>query len=555
MKAMKTIIATVAVLLFAGALYAAEDIAVTSKISEVVVYPDSALITRAGLLQVKPGAYKAVFSDIIPVFDENSIKVSAKGDASIKLFGAQVKTEFLEEAPSQNIEQLNKQIQDLEDSVKQLNDTKALLLEEREFLDSIKLFSGNQISKDLVTKIPSTQDLDNMLKFLDTKLKENYSAIRGADIKIREASKKADALNRQLAEIAGYVKKQKRSVIVEFEVLKAGSLEMTISYLANAASWKPIYDARAAFDKGEAELMSYGIVNQKTGEEWQDVDITLSTAKPTIGGTMPEPYSWLLRPYQPVTYKRYKTSGGVYAEKAMIAYDLSAESGGIGAVEESPVPATTVEEKGIAVNYKLPLRATVKSDGSDHKLSIISQVLKADFEYSSYQRTTDLAYLRSRVKNDPKLQLLSGDVNIFLEGDFVGSSIIANIAPGEEFDLYLGADENVKVKRELLEKKVDETLIAGIPSPTRRTKFRYKITVENYKSKKVKVQLYDSMPVSQDDRIKVKMDDISIMPDEKDWKDKKGVYLWKLELEPKAKKEISFSFTIEHPRDMQVEGL
>ncbi|GAI57829.1 unnamed protein product, partial [marine sediment metagenome] len=32
-------------------------------------------------------------------------------------------------------------------------------------------------------------------------------------------------------------------------------------------------------------------------------------------------------------------------------------------------------------------------------------------------------------------------------------------------------DENVKVKRELLEKKVDETLIAGIPSRTKISKW------------------------------------------------------------------------------------
>jgi len=553
MKAMKTVIAAGLVLLFAGALYAADDIAVKSKIGEVVVYPDSALITREGSLQVKQGVCKAVFSDIIPEFDENSIKVSAKGDASAKIYGAQVKTVFLEEVPSQDIEQLKKQIMDLQDSVKQLNDAKAVLLDERKFLDSIRLFSGDQISKDLVTKIPSTQDMDSTLKYLSAKLKENYSAIMDTDIKIREASKKIDALNRQLAEIIGNAKKQSRSVIIELEVLKAGNLELTVSYLVRGAWWQPIYDARAAFDKGEVEFMVYGIVNQKTGEEWQDVDITLSTAKPTLGGTMSEPYSWTLSPIKPVVYRESKSGFGM--QKAMVAYEVSAQSSGMGGYEEAPAPVTTVEEKGIAINYKLPLKATVKSDGSDHKLSIISQVLKADFEYSSYPRTSELAYLRSHVKNDPKLQLLSGNVNIFLEGDFVGSSSIDNIGPGEEFDLYLGADENVKVKRELLEKKADETLIGNIPSTTKRTKFRYKITVENYKSKKIKMQLYDSMPVSQDDRIKVKMDDMNIAPDQKDWEDKKGVYVWKLELEPKGKKEILFGFTIDHPRNMEVEGL
>jgi len=146
-------------------------------------------------------------------------------------------------------------------------------------------------------------------------------------------------------------------------------------------------------------------------------------------------------------------------------------------------------------------------------------------------------------------------LNIFLEGDFVGTSHIDNIAPGEEFDLYLGIDENVKVKRELIEKKIDKTLIAGIPTRTKKTTFRYKLTVENYKSKKIKVKLFEAIPVSQDDRIKIKISEISLEPTKEDWEDRKGIWLWELELESQQKQEIFYTFTVEHPRDMLIEGL
>ena len=136
--------------------------------------------------------------------------------------------------------------------------------------------------------------------------------------------------------------------------------------------------------------------------------------------------------------------------------------------------------------------------------------------------------------------------------DFSG---IGNIAPSEEFDLYLGIDENVKVKRELLEKKVDETLIAGIPSRTKKTTFKYKLTVENYKSKKIKVKLFEAIPVSEDDRIKIKINEISLEPDKEDWEDRKGIWLWELELDTQKKQEIFYTFTVEHPRDMLIEGL
>jgi len=375
------------------------------------------------------------------------------------------------------------------------------------------------------------------------------------EFQVRETQKKIDVLNRELSEISGPSRKLKRSIVVDLGVSKPNTFDLQVSYLVRGAYWQPIYDARANFEKSQVELVSYGIVRQKTGEDWQDVDISLSTAKPAIGGRMPYVAPWVLRPYQPprVMAERQASSIGIKLQKR--AFDKFEEETLATPEEKDAEEYAAVEEKGIAVVYKLPQRASIKSDGSEHKLPVYSQILAAKFEYSSFPRAVLNAYLGSRVTNAPNLQLLAGRVNIFLEGDFVGSSNIDNIGPAEEFDLYLGVDENVKVKREQIEKKVDETLIAGIPSPTKRTTFKYKLTVENYKSRKIKVKLFEAMPVSQDDRIKAKIANVSLEPKQKDWEDRKGVWLWELELEPKAKQEIVYTSIVEHPREMQVEGL
>ncbi|MCX5702939.1 MAG: DUF4139 domain-containing protein, partial [Candidatus Omnitrophica bacterium] len=369
-----------------------------------------------------------------------------------------------------------------------------------------------------------------------------------------EVQKKIDVLSRELAQISGPANKLKRSIVVELEVMKPGTFDLSVSHLVRGAYWQPIYDARANFEKAKVELVSFGIIAQTTGEDWQDVEIALSTAKPAIGGRMPYVNPWFLRPYKPEVMEDKAAGGALRRASLAVSQSVAFEK----AKKEAPAQEpqySQVEEKGIAVLYKLSKKATVKSDGSEHKLPISLQTLNAKFEYFSYPRAVLSAYLGSRVTNAPNLQLLAGRVNIFLDGDFVGTSSIDNIGPGEEFDLYLGADENVKVKKELIEKKVDETLIAGIPSPTKRMTFKYKLTIENYKSKKINVELFEAIPVPEDDRIKVKVTQVSIEPKEKDWKDRKGIWLWELELEPKLKKEISYTCIVEHPRDMQVEGL
>jgi uncharacterized protein (TIGR02231 family) len=406
-KIFKHLVLTALFLLVAGNAYCFSEIEVDSKIAKVTVYPDAALIVRIATLKLESGEYKIVFPDIIPEIDENSLRVQASGEAIVKLFGAQVKREYLEEIPSERIKQLKDQIQKLEDEIKQLQNYKNLLLEEKNFLDSIRLFSRDQIPKDLVTKTPTPKDLDEILKFLDTKLKENYSAVMDCELKIRDLENEVDVLKRQLSQISGPQRKLKRSILVDLEVLKSGTLDLKVSYLVKGASWQPIYDARANFEKSEVEMVSYGIVRQTTGEEWQDVEISLSTAKPTIGGRMPYVSSWFLRPYQPPR---------IMEKEALVmkAKQFEAFTPPERLEEAKPgLEYAVAEEKGVAVVYKLSRKATIKSDGSEHKLPISSQILKADFEYSTYPRLSSFAYLGCRVTNAKNLQLLAGRVNIF----------------------------------------------------------------------------------------------------------------------------------------------
>jgi len=538
----------------------AGEITADSQIAQVMVYPDSVLVTRQAEVKLNVGNNKVIFSGIIPEVDENSLKVSLGKDSSAKLLGAQLKKEYLEIVPSEQIQKLKDRIQQVEDEIKREYNSRNVLAEEKNYLDSVRLFSQGQLPKDLVTKIPTPIELEGTLKFLDVKLRENYGLVMDTDLKIRELSNKLEVLRMELSKISGSVQKLNRTIVVELDTPKAQSNLISLAYLVRGASWQAIYDARANFEKSEVELISYAIVRQTTGDDWQNVDLALSTVRPTVGGNMPYVAPWILTPYQPQVYRTRGESLSFGLGNKKEAMQTQAFDAMRGAEDEKDknipqVEYASAQEKGIAVVYNIPHKVSLKPDGADNKLPVSSQFLKADFEYSAFPRVDPRAFLGSRVVNAKDLQLLGGRINIFLEGDFVGTSTIGNIGPQEEFDLYLGSDENVKVKRELLEKKVDETIIGNILSPTKKTVFKYKITVENYKSRKIKLKLFEATPVSQDDRIKAKINQVSLEPKIKDWKDRKGIWFWELELEPKQKQEITYSFVIEHPREMQVEGL
>lgn len=554
MRRMKILFLTgILVLCAVGSAYSTE-IEPESKINSVTIYPDSVLITRRMELKLNPSVYKVVLPDIIPEVDENSLKVIYEGASVVKLFGAGVKKEFLKEFPSEEVNKLKEKIRSLQDEIRNLNDTKQLLGDEKSFLDSIRLFSGSQLPKDLATRMPSSKELQDILAFLNAKLRENYAAVMSCDLKIRECNENIEVARRQLSQMSGPIKKMRRSIVIDLEVIKGGDLVLDVSYLARGqAYWQPLYDARASFEKSNVELISYALVKQSTGEDWENVELYLSTAKPSIGGNMPYVSTWILRPFQPRMLRKEARKAGLsvlgenFQTQAFEDEELPDASEGLNLAD--------VREQGVSVLYKIPRRVTVKSDGSEYKLPLSQQVLNASFEYSSYPRVSPFAYLGSRVINSKELQLLGGRVNVFLEGDFVGTSRIANIGGGEEFDIYLGVDENIKISRDLVEKKVDQTIIGNVPSPVRRTVFTYKIRIENYKSRNISVKLFEAIPVSEDDRIKVKAVKADVEPTQKNWKDRSGIWLWELDLKKGEKKEITYTFMVEHPREMVVEGL
>lgn len=540
-----------------------QELKADSKIARVTVYPDAALITRAARVEINPGVQQVYFDDLVPEIDENSLTVSGEGTAEVKLHGVFLKRDYMTEAADERTRGLSKQIEALADQIVQENNKAQTVQHQKDFLRSLQMYSGQQLPKDLATKMPTVVELGGLLNFIADQHSRLDQQMDGINLKLRDLHQQKEMLENELGQLRHSETKMKRSIVVKVEGIKKGALDLRVSYLAHGVTWSPLYDARAGVSDNKVELTSYGVIKQTTGEDWEGVVLSLSTAKPSISGQLPYVAPWTLKPHQPrpvpvaTQRKMAMAPAAGIAEVQYEPYYLSTDYESDNAVpqEAAEMAFSDASFKGVSVSYQIPGSVTVKSDGTEHKLPVTSQALEAAFAYSTFPRVSPYAYLGTRVRNAKDLQLLAGEVNIFLDGDYVGRSRISNIGPGEEFDLSLGIDENVKVERKEVEKKVDDVLIAGIASPNRKTEFKYLISAENYKPKPIDMIIYEATPVSQNDRIKVKITDVTIEPKEKDWNNRKGIWRWEFKIDPKKKKEIMYSFFVEHPRDMAVEGM
>lgn len=547
----------------------ADSLKSESKVTGVTIYPNSALVTRTANIDLSAGEHSIISADIIPQVDENTLSVSGMGTAKVKIFGAEIKREYLKQPADERVKELQSKIESLDDQINHENSKLTAFDEEKEFLKSVKLFSGQQLPKDLVTKMPTTNDLQGLEEFLSKQFQAVEGKKEDVNLKVRDLRKQKEALERELIETRGSEGKEKRSIVVDLECAAAGKLVLDISYLVYDVNWFPVYDARVTFDKNEVELASFGIIAQSTGEDWNNTDLIISTAKPSIGGRMPELEPWYLRPFVPppvVTRENKKMAfdamqnmargSALYgiAEKLDESSDYAMEKAK--AQQRSEVAYAQAESKGTAVTYKITKSVDIKSDGTAHRVPISAQNLAANFQYAVTPKLSMYAYLKTEVVNSKDGQLLPGRVNIFLDGNYVGISNIAKaIGSEEKFDLYLGVDEGITVKRALIEEKSDDTFVANIPSSNKTIHYVYKLSMENYKTKKIGIDVFDQIPASQDDKIHVKNVKYSIAPTEENVKGKSGVMRWHFDLDPKAKKEITYSFTVEHPRNLEVSGL
>ena len=542
-------------------LAAAETLEPKSNIVAVTVFPDRALVTRQAALTLTKGVHAVTFASLPGTIEAQSISAKGEGEAKVTLFGAKLITTQLEAAQSPRIKDLEEQIRRLEDQRQQLHGMKGILDQEWKFLSSIQAASSEQLGKDIMTKQPSATDLASLMSFLDQQLMAITQKSHQADGQQRDLEDELSRLQRELARLQGEERRQQTAIVVELEARTAGTLTLEVSYRLSGATWQPIYEARASAQADHVQWIAYGLIRQRTGEEWNKVRVSLSTAKPAIGGRMPEIQPWWLTKSEPIPYNARGRAG---LEKNAMMRSVSSNAPSASDEFEEALkegkrkePATlaqaTVETRGPAVVFSLPQDQTIASDWQPRKAAIATATLPASFSYETTPRLSPYAYLRAKVTNNSESVFLSGEVQVFLDEAFVATSSVDVVGPSEQFDLFLGIDERIRVERKTVKAKVAVSLLPGLHGKIKTIDADYLTTIQNFRSSPATITLIDQLPVAQHDEITVEPIAFEPKPTDED-KEKPGVYRWMLTIPAGAKQAVRLSYRVKHPVDFIVDG-
>ncbi len=530
---------------------------VNSTISAVTVYTDRAVVTRSATVDLPGGTTELIFANLPQALNERSLQVSGRGTAQALILDVSAKQTYVDFTPNARVKELEDQLKGLGKQVRGLDDRTNLLNASQASLDRMEAALFAPPTKDVPR--PDLNQFTSSLNYL-TEQKAKLATERAAlDEQREELSNKINTVQNQLNELRGAGGRAFKTVTVRVSAPQAGSLDVALSYTVPGASWAPSYDARVLSSERAVNLGYFGIVRQSTGEDWKDVALTLSTARPGLGGAAPVLTVWNVDVYRPDVVRldafsvrsEREQRAKMAAPAAVNMQTLTTGVADMPAPEEkdAEMASATIEAGATSASFKIAVASSIPSDNSPQKVPITSATLKASPEYLTVPKRLATAYLTAKVINTSEFPLLAGAMNVFLDGTFVATSSLRTVMSGEKFDLALGADEGISVKHKRVNRFTEDT---GLTNSGKRITYEYLITVQNNKRTAERVIVADQIPLSRNEKIVVKQ--LTPSPAELKPTDE-GSLKWTLDLKPGEKRELTVKFTIDYPNDVTVGGL
>ena len=561
MKLPPTLLASLSFAAASVSVASATPLTAASRINAVTVYTDRAVVTRTATLDLTAtGAIEVTFEKLPATLLDQSLQVSGRGTAQTTILDVTARAAYVDFTPNERVKAIEDELRALAKQRRVLDDRGTVLKSQEGSLSHLEVAATTAPTKDSAPRL-SIEESAKLLAFLEENRAKLAAEHQSLDTQLEDLAAKTEAAQRKLNELRGAGGRSTKTVTVRLDTAAAGKLDLALSYTVPGASWTPSYDARVTSGERSVTLSYFGNVRQNTGEDWKDVALTLSTARPSMGGAAPEQRPWelnLIDPRRPTPMQT--VIGGNMAPGEMRKEMQFGSARGLGnpapvvAMPEpiffdADVAEATVESATTSASFKIAATATVPSDNSPQKIPVTTAALAAIPEYLTTPKRLAAAFLTAKVANTSDFPLLGGAMNVFLDGTFVATSALRTVMPGEKFDLALGVDEGISVKHKRVQRFTENT---GLTGSGQRLTYEYLLTIQNNKKTAERVIVSDQIPLSRNEKIVVKQ----LAPDAREMKPtNEGALKWTLDLKPGEKRDLTVKFSIDHPNDVQVTGL
>ncbi len=671
-------VAALAVALVAGLVVGAiaddtgDDVSLETKILSATVYSHQAQIVRSGTVSLDAGSSRILCSDLPEGFVETSLIVEGSGSADAQIVGIDFERREADYEGTPRYQELRAEVDVLAVERADLKLRRDVIRRRSAMTQSVSDLSVERGREQLAAGTFSMQEWRELLAFMEEET-------LAGELRLQEIEARRTEIGKRLRWIEGEIAKmwtgdsRGKDLVVDCEVASPGELTFEITYIVGGASWHPEYTVRYIEELDEVELTYAARISQSTGEDWNGVDVLLSTASPHVGAAPPTLFPHFLgavrggisgrvtdattgaplgfanisivgTPYGGMTNRdgHYEitglTSGKYTIQAGYMGYeptrrvnirviagatkrvDMALQPARISAGETAtrrgmdsedmrirpintvaeaiatqpgvvlhegqihvrggrssevemyvdgialsqaeitptvPYAEMTVAGSEFAASLVIAKPVELETGAEPRRVLVVQRRILGTFVREAIPRYSDHVFVRGTLVNPLDVPILAGPAEVYVESapakgappvtNFVGKDSIQDVAPGEEFTMYLGADQSLKVEQEIAREVLTR---AG----SRKTKIRFTVSITSESFRKLPAELWvlDRVPISMIKDVEVR--DIEILP-EPDEYDEEGLLTWKLTLDAGERAEIVSEYTVEFPSDFTPRGI
>lgn len=553
---------------------------VTGKVTDVTLYRGQAMVSREVPVPAGVGEMELIVTGL--PYRVRGESLFAEGGDGLTVRAVRFRTRVVSEEPREQVRELDEQIQDTRDQIAAAEKMLEVLQQRSKYLDQLQNGVLITAAKAEITEdAPKPEAIQSLTQFVFEQRSSIARETLEVQFGLRDLRKQLEVQLAQRKELTQGAQRRVSEAVLFLSKTGQAAGTVRLGYLVDGCGWAPGYNFRADRDASQIRVEYVALITQFTGEDWQGVNLTLSTATPRVSAAVPGFASL------PVVLARGgaaldaapAVAGREYADlkqaQARLAQQAAKQPGyfkdnldlgwrlndlgnrqqllelNTRIVDERRDAAglTTTEP---ALTYALPGQVSVASRNDQQMMRILAEDLDAEFYHVAMPVLSEFVYREAELVNATSGDLLGGPASVYLDGRFVGRTEIPTVARGQTFVVGLGADPQLRTSRELVQR--DEDTQGGNKVRT----FTYRLAIENFNDRQHPVRLFDRLPNpkgGKDVRVTLGELETPLSDDAVYLRTRRpdGILRWDLTIAPNTSGEtarvVNYDYTIEFDRN------
>ena len=284
-----------------SALAKDKETKVKTSISEATVFESGAQVVRSGKASIPAGTSLLIFDELNTAIVPSQILFNGKGDFTVLASYHRYQVDTIAGWDvAEDRKKLEKERTKLQQEIAREQGWLQIYDREEQMLQANQIFGSKEDGIE-ITKLKEAAEFVRQ-RYLDirTKRLEIQDRIDEMNVRVYE-------INNELNMLGGIQTKQELQYMVRINSEKQQYAEFNLTYQVANAGWTTGYDARVNSVSEPLELIQNAHVFQNSGEDWEDIDLIISTGTPSRNHTKPNLSPWYIN-QQPV-YQQPQPTG------------------------------------------------------------------------------------------------------------------------------------------------------------------------------------------------------------------------------------------------------